>query len=329
MTKLVIAQVAWNTQTSIYQVQEKTARGATIPHMDFESAIWQEWLAQRSSFAFQSKNGHRFTARKEARARGSSYWVAYRKLAGKLTHTYLGRPADITLSRLEEVAAALAEGETAKPLTSSTAVQIQDSDQILVQGPFAPQLLATKFFVPVASHALIARPRLMELRDEIMHRPLTLVSAPAGFGKTSLLSAWVQSLPPGSPFVCWISLDEDDNDPVRFWISVLTALDRVRPGMVTDLLTYVHTRQLPPLQSILSALINRLTEQSAQFLLVLDDYHLLTEQAIHTSFAYLVDHLPRSCACSRRRAWTRHSHSHGCAHAARCSKCAPSSYAVH
>jgi LuxR family transcriptional regulator, maltose regulon positive regulatory protein len=107
MPKPTIAQVAWNAQTSIYQVHE-TQEGTSLSPLDLESQAWQEWLAQRSSFAFQGKDGYRFTARKEARARGNTYWVAYRKVGGKLTHTYIGRPEDVTLARLEGVAGFLA-----------------------------------------------------------------------------------------------------------------------------------------------------------------------------------------------------------------------------
>src|SRR5215469_12362542 len=108
MPKLAIAQVIWNAQDAIYQVQEKGALQMSIPVMDFISAAWQEWLGRVPSFAFQSKEGYRFTARKEARARRGPYWVAYRKASGKLTHTYIGRPEAVTPARLEEVARFLA-----------------------------------------------------------------------------------------------------------------------------------------------------------------------------------------------------------------------------
>src|SRR5579871_6446950 len=86
------------------------------------------------------------------------------------------------------------------------------------------QLLATKFFIPSSSHALILRPRLLTLLNKSLECPLTLVSAPAGFGKTTLLSNWIHSLPPERARVAWVSLDEGDNEPVLFWRYVLTAL---------------------------------------------------------------------------------------------------------
>src|SRR6266567_1640022 len=157
---------------------------------------------------------------------------------------------------------------------------------------FHDQLLATKFFIPSSSHALIPRLRLIELLNMSLECPLTLVSAPAGFGKTTLLSTWVQSLLPERSRIAWVSLDEGDNEPVLFWMYVLAALDSQQPGLCAQLVTYLQTQQAPPLRSVLQTLINRLAEQSEQLLLILDDYHLVTEQAIHTSLTYLVEHLP-------------------------------------
>jgi LuxR family maltose regulon positive regulatory protein len=154
------------------------------------------------------------------------------------------------------------------------------------------QLLATKFYIPSSSHALILRPRLLELLMKTFEYPLTLVSAPNGFGKTTLLSNWIHSLPPERARVAWLSLDEGDNEPVLFWRYVLTALDRALPGLCTELVSYLHTQQAPPLRSVLQALINRLAAQPEQFILILDDYHLIMEQAIHTTLTYLLEHLP-------------------------------------
>ena len=158
---------------------------------------------------------------------------------------------------------------------------------------FHDQLLATKFFIPSSSsHALIPRLRLFELLNTSLECSLTLVSAPAGFGKTTLLSTWLRTLPAERPQIAWVSLDEGDNEPALFWRYVLTALDHQQSGLCTQLITYLQTHQAPPLRSVLQTLMNRLAEQSEQFLLILDDYHLIAEQAIHTSLTYLVEHLP-------------------------------------
>jgi LuxR family maltose regulon positive regulatory protein len=154
------------------------------------------------------------------------------------------------------------------------------------------QLLATKFFVPVARGTLISRPRLNTLFDEILKYPLTLVSAPAGFGKTMLLSCWTQSLPANHPLVAWVSLDEEDNDPRLFWTYVLSALDQQQPEHFTPLFKLVQSPEPPSLMYILTALINRVLDSQEHFVLILDDYHLITEQQIHATLTYLVEHLP-------------------------------------
>jgi LuxR family maltose regulon positive regulatory protein len=159
--------------------------------------------------------------------------------------------------------------------------------------PLENQFLVTKFYVPVARGSLISRPRLISLLNESLRYPLTLVSAPAGFGKTTLLSMWVQSLPDWrNPSVAWVSLDEEDNDPRLFWTCVLTALDRLSPVRFTPLLMQLQSPLSPPLKYILARLINLLAEETQDFLLILDDYHLITEQQVHTTFLYLVEHLP-------------------------------------
>jgi LuxR family maltose regulon positive regulatory protein len=154
------------------------------------------------------------------------------------------------------------------------------------------QLLITKFYTPIASGPLISRPRLTSLLEKALNSPFTLVSAPAGFGKTTLLAAWKQSLPAGKPLVAWVSLDEEDNEPRLFWTYVLTALQRQRPEAFAPLVRQLQSPQAPPLQSILAGLINLLVEGQDEFLLILDDYQLITEPQVHKTLAYLIDHLP-------------------------------------
>ena len=154
------------------------------------------------------------------------------------------------------------------------------------------QLLATKFFVPVTSGTLISRPRLIALLEEGLKHPFTLVSAPAGFGKTTLLSTWAYSLQAPHLRLCWISLDEDDNDPRLFWTYVLTALDVQGSHRFEPLLMHLQSQPLPPLKSLLRALVNLLAESQDHFVLILDDYQLITQEQVHTTLAYLLEHLP-------------------------------------
>lgn len=154
------------------------------------------------------------------------------------------------------------------------------------------QLVATKFFVPVVSGTFIPRPRLTTLLQESLKYPLTLVSAPAGFGKTTLLSSWVQSLPSTEPLVAWVSLDEEDNDPRLFWTYVINALELQDSEKFGPLLKNLHIQQVPLFKGIITNLINLLTNSDHHFLLVLDDYHLVNEQKLHTTLSYLLDHIP-------------------------------------
>jgi len=153
-------------------------------------------------------------------------------------------------------------------------------------------LANTKFSVPTSLHPLIRRQRLHDLLHEGLRCPLTLLSAPAGYGKTSLLSEWLltsrmhQSL-------AWVSLDASDNDVCRFWQCVFLALQRCAPDVMAPLLLLWQDQQTLDIQHILSLLINRLLEEpNAHYVLVIDDYHLVTEPAIHQGLSYLIERLP-------------------------------------
>ena len=128
--------------------------------------------------------------------------------------------------------------------------------------------------------------------DEGLTHPFTLISAPAGFGKTILLSTWAQSLQARGSRLCWISLDEEDNEPRLFWSYVLTALSRQCPERFQPLLMHLQAQPPLPLKSLLTALINVLAEGTDHFVLILDDYQVITEEQVHTTLAYLVEHLP-------------------------------------
>jgi LuxR family maltose regulon positive regulatory protein len=154
------------------------------------------------------------------------------------------------------------------------------------------QLLATKFYAPTSPGTLIRRPRLSALLDGSLKYPLTLISAPAGFGKTTLLSTWAHSLPVTQARVAWLSLDEDDNEPQLFWTYVLSALDQQQPERFTPLFKALQSVQAPSLHAILTSLINLALESCEHLVLVLDDYHVITEQQVHTTLCYLVEHLP-------------------------------------
>src|SRR6187200_95087 len=122
-------------------------------------------------------------------------------------------------------------------------------------------LLATKFYVPRSRRGLVPRPRLTERLDRGAASTLMIVSAPAGFGKTTLLAEWLAATAasPNSEWVAsWLSLDPADNDPATFWTYVVAALQTVAPGVGKDTLTLLREPQLPPIESVLTTLLNDL-----------------------------------------------------------------------
>ena len=139
---------------------------------------------------------------------------------------------------------------------------------------------------------LVPRPRLGERLEEGMGRKLTLISAPAGFGKTTLLSEWrAMHSDEGYP-VAWVSLDEGDDDPARFLSYLVAALQTIRAGVGETALALLHSPQPPPIEAVLTALINDVAAIPHDFALVLDDYHVIASEAVHRSISFLLDHLP-------------------------------------
>jgi len=153
----------------------------------------------------------------------------------------------------------------------------------------ATPLLTTKFYVPPLRPELVSRPRLIEQLNAGLHRKLTLVSAPAGFGKTTLLTEWASSC--GRP-AAWLCLDEGDNDLTRFLAYFVAALQTIEPNIGQGALNAFQAPRPPHMESILAGLINEIASLPEPFALVLDDYHLITAQPIHDALAFLLDHLP-------------------------------------
>ncbi len=150
--------------------------------------------------------------------------------------------------------------------------------------------LSTKLYIPPNRPDFVSRPRLIEQLNQGLHGKLTLISAPAGFGKTTLVRDWLQqvNLP-----VAWLSLDEDDNDPIRFLIYLIAALQQIEPEIGQAMPSLFEAAQPPPLNSLVTLLVNDVVTTSAQnIILVLDDYHLIDAQAIHHTLTSLLNYLP-------------------------------------
>jgi len=160
----------------------------------------------------------------------------------------------------------------------------------------AERLLVTKLHVPPVPPGWLTRPRLSKRLEAARLCRLTLVCAPAGFGKTTLLSEWIamqggstHGLPPAT---AWLSVDKEDNDPERFWAYFVAALQTMQPDLGQRCLEMLETGKAPSIKAVLTTLVNEISQAKGEFVLVLDDYHEITSRSVHESLAFLVDHLP-------------------------------------
>jgi LuxR family maltose regulon positive regulatory protein len=135
----------------------------------------------------------------------------------------------------------------------------------------------------------VLRPQLLEKLNTYLERPLTLVSAPAGYGKTTLVSSWLSSLDSPS---AWVSLDEYDDDLEIFLTYFLTAVRSLFPDAANDSLALLHAPELPPIRVLVSTLLNDLTQIDGSYVLVLDDYHTIHSMDIHDVIGGLLRYPP-------------------------------------
>lgn len=258
------------------------------------SPLWHAWLAEHSSFIYEGEAGH-LTARRETR-RGGQYWYAYRRCGGQLAKTYLGRPESLTLACLEQASARLAGqadggGRSRRPDPPAALGDGLCHQANLLAAPMPSFLPLAKVRPPALPERLVARPRLTQR----ISAPVTIVCAPSGFGKSTLLNQWCQCC--GMP-VAWVALDASDNDPASFWYAVITALQAISPHLGEALLPQLHAPSGAVLSETVIGLANeiiRLGEKRPacrRIGLVLDDYHHIRHPQIHASLQALVEHLP-------------------------------------
>jgi LuxR family maltose regulon positive regulatory protein len=168
-------------------------------------------------------------------------------------------------------------------------------------------LLATKLYIPPIRPELVSRPRLIQRLNaglptrsglsrtpDAFSRALTLVSAPAGFGKTTLVSEWVHAMGRVSPpiAVAWLWLDEDDNDPARFLAYLIAALRTIEASIGKGVLSALQSLQPPPAEAVLISLINEIAATPSSIILVLDDHHTIESSPVDDALAFLLERLP-------------------------------------
>ena len=154
----------------------------------------------------------------------------------------------------------------------------------------ATLLLSTKFNIPPTRPDLVSRPRLIEKINSNTASKLILLSAPVGFGKTTLLSTWVKN---NSQLAAWVSLDEDDNDAIRFLNYTVAAFQRLSPKLGEIASSLLQSQQNFPVTTVLTSLLNDLQAIPNDFYFILDDYHVIEVKEIHEAVQFLLDHLPQ------------------------------------
>jgi LuxR family maltose regulon positive regulatory protein len=153
----------------------------------------------------------------------------------------------------------------------------------------SPTILTTKLFIPPVLPTVLKRPELLERLDRGREVPLTLVSGPPGYGKTTLLSLWAANHK-GS--VAWLTLDEGDNDPARFFHHLLASIQTVEPQIGSGITLGIERAKPIPIESILAPVLNELASYGLELSLVLDDYHVIEAPSVHTALIYLLEHAP-------------------------------------
>jgi LuxR family maltose regulon positive regulatory protein len=256
---------------------------------------WYDWLEQHTAFTFVDAAGT-FTARKSMLRTGPSYWIADCTRQDKPSRIYLGYSHTLTLEKLKATARTFAgehvstEQDDAS-LTQSTAsrISMHTSPRNASTVDHHMALVQTKVYEPRKRSDLITRERLLKRLNEGLSGPFTLLCAPAGFGKTTLISQWMQSM---NRSKVWLALEEYDNDLYIFIRLLASALQSAFPEAFHGIGSLLETTRFPSIKYVVSLFINDLADFPDDLMLVLDDYHVIDNREIHTFIELLVEHLP-------------------------------------
>jgi LuxR family maltose regulon positive regulatory protein len=315
MPKAAADAVIWSPEREQYEWQHQ-GENNSCPVSAEDECGFLRLVDGSSSFAFQGRHGH-LTLRKESRRHGEGYWYAYRSQGHRTRKKYLGRTPDLTIARLEDIAEALSaehrvstdersqvKGETipvpavvlGEERGAALQRQFPDADTTSPTRPHLP-VLVPKLQLPRLRASLLTRERLLRRLDMGLEGKLTLLSAPAGFGKTTVVSQWIaqQQKRQPHPSVAWLSLDAGDNDPIRFWSYVMLACQAFQAERDPSAPALLRTRSSfgsSLLEPMLRTFLNELPPLRHRGILVLEDYHVITEPEIHESMTFVLDHLP-------------------------------------
>ncbi|QBD75954.1 hypothetical protein EPA93_08010 [Ktedonosporobacter rubrisoli] len=281
----------WSSQAQGYELfgADRTVRCALV----IDSAAWFTWLDAIPSFAFVSRSGGRCTVRKELIHPDQAYWYAYRSWQRRTVKRYLGRPCDLSLAHLEDVARRLQN----PPSSLVVEGKLQMSNAVAPPSLQLSPLQKARLHPPRLLPGLIERTHLFTQLDTWHTSKLLLVSAPAGFGKTTLLASWLAAR--NLERSGWVSLVAEDNDLLPFWRMIFTACQIWAAHAAHEALTQLlPPTQLflphPSLTEIILSFCYSIAQQGVTGLLILDDYHIITKPEIHEMLSFFISHLPES-----------------------------------
>ena len=286
----------WSSQDQGYIITMGSAM--LSPEITASRDAWILWLDTVSSFAFESRSGEHCTVRKERLQRGDVYWYAYRSIEGHTKKRYLGKTADLSFAKLEEVVTRFTM-ESREVSQIASLQQAQPATQSEMASVLTP-LLETKLHPSQLPTFLVERTHLLSQLDKGFAYKLTLLLAPAGFGKSTLVHQWLAARD-ASPALAWLSLDSGDNDPLRFWRYIITACQSLlgqeqqasEQAALEFFTSAMHSPfELLSMDTALTGLLNGLAASASGGLLVLDDYHVIIEARIHEALTFFIDHLP-------------------------------------
>ncbi|HET8852298.1 MAG TPA: LuxR family transcriptional regulator, partial [Ktedonobacteraceae bacterium] len=276
MGRLPLHALIWSKEQRLYELYTQGQREQCF--QPAEEVAWLAWLQGVSSFAFHGERGS-LNVYQEQRPRGGAYWYAYQTREGRTRKRYLGQTESLSFSRLEETTHSL--------LRTQPSATTTEPEMMMLSSRLAP---------PRQPNTLVERERLLVALDEVLSTPLTLLSASAGWGKTTLLSVWAHRQKKTQ--VAWLSPDELDNSPTRFWVALIAALRRcpsLEANFGENVVAQLQSPQPPPLSSYLSVLLHELESQQvypASIVLIVDDYQVIEEPIIHQGMAFFLEHLP-------------------------------------
>ena len=291
--------LSWSSEQELY---ECSTQGRVVHRFQpGDDAAWLTWLDGITSLAFRGRSGS-LNVFEEKRSRGGRYWYAYHTDRHGIRKRYLGQTDQVTLARLEATALSLA-GASPPPTRAPTHTAGSGASGASARRAVTEllMLLGTKLSPPLLPNALVERPRLLAALDRSLSTPLTLLSASAGWGKTTLLAAWARQ---HEECVAWLSLDELDNTPTRFWVALIAALRSAAsapPDLGDMALELLLSPQPPPLSASGAALLRDFENlehlegrvaHPTSLVVVLDDYQVISDPAIHESLTFWLEHLP-------------------------------------